>query len=271
MAASSGAAGGGPDDAQLRALALARPELAWDPRADISAARNWHASNTREQLAAGLRSESNWLEVDVRVDGSGRAVLQHDADAPIELSVEQFLSIVGPSGRGAKFDVKEREALPLVLDLARRSGIPQQRLLFNVGAWPAPMLRTIRSDFPDSIVNISPVSDGDLTGSDLAQLQVAARIVGGQVMFPLRHELVTPGVVNALRPYGRIAVWNVPGITNPGARDEAKLRAMGVDGMIDLREPTGAREYATSGAIRVAASLVGWGPIDQALEALGFF
>jgi hypothetical protein len=88
---------------------------------------------------------------------------------------------------------------------------------------------------------------------------------------PLRHALVPPGVVNALKPYGRIAVWNVPGITNPGPNDEAKLRAIGVDGMVDLREPTGARDQATSGAIKVAASLFGWAPVDDVLEALGVF
>jgi hypothetical protein len=90
-------------------------------------------------------------------------------------------------------------------------------------------------------------------------------------MFPIRQELVTEGVVRALRPYGRVAVWNVPGITNPSDRDEARLRAMGVDGMIDLREPTTAREHVTSGVCEVAASIFGWGPIDHVLDALGLF
>lgn len=262
---------GAPGDAELRTLAVARPALAWRPGTDISRARNAHATNRREELADALRGDYDFLEVDVRVGPDGRAILQHELGDPVDLDLHGFLAIAGPSGRGLKFDVKEREALPLVLDAARRSGISDHRLLFNVGTWPAPHLLSIRRSFPHALINISPKSDGDLSAADLAQLQVAARLVGGPVMFPIRHDLMTPGVAHALRPHGRIAIWNTPGITNPADDEADGLRAMGVDGMIDLREPSGLREHATAGAIGVAATILGWDAVERALEALGVF
>jgi glycerophosphoryl diester phosphodiesterase len=267
---SSRGAAGWSDDAELRALARARPDLAWPEGVDISKARNAHEANTRGELKHALQNEFDFLEVDVRVDDNGVAVLRHDPDAKVELTLEQFLSIVGPSGRGVKFDIKERAALPQVLELAHRSGIPEHRLLFNVGNWAPQQLRSIRYNFPTSWVNISPTSDNKLTSADLVRMQVSARIVGGPVMFPIRQEMASPGVVHALHPYGRIAIWNIPGVTNPREDDVRRLREMGVDGMIDLREPSG-WEHASTAAIRVAANIFGWQPVEDLLDAVGVF
>ena len=267
---SSGAAAGWSDDAELRALARAHPELAWPEGADIAKARNAHEANTREELTHALQGSYDFLEVDVRVNDQGVAVLQHDTGAKVDLTLEQFLSIVAPSGRGVKFDLKERAALPHVLELAHRSGIPQHRLIFNVGAWPANELRTIRFNFPGAWLNISPKSDNELTASDLMRLQVAARTVGGPVMFPIRHDLVSPGIVHALQPYGRIAVWNIPGITDPRSDETQRLRAIGVDGMIDMREPQSWERISTK-ALHVAASMFGWQPVQDVLDAVGIF
>lgn len=254
----------------LHALAAARPELAWQPGTDIARARNAHTTNTRQELAGALRSDANYLEGDVRVGPEGELVMQHDPRDRVDLSLDDWLSVGVASGRGVKVDVKERSALEGTVAAVRRAGVPEDRLIFNVPAWPAGDLLAIRRAFPKAIINLSPTAKLPLTASELVRLQLAARVVDGAVMFPIRQELVTAGVVRALQPYGRIAVWNTPGITNPGRGTEAELRRHGVDGMIDLREPNGS-QYVTSALAQGAARVVGWEPVLRAIDALGYF
>lgn len=256
-------------DAELRALARARPELEWVPGRDIASARNAHATNTRAELAEALLGDYDWLEADVRLGAAGLPVMQHARRDPVELDLRRWLAVTNPSGRGLKLDVKERAALPLVIDAVRDSGVDEHRLIMNVGAWPAPELASIRRAFPAAIINISPASDADLTSSDLVQLQVAARIVGGPVMFPIREDLLDAGVVHALRPYGRVAAWNAPALTNPDGGSVQRLRSLGVDGMIDLREPRDGLELLQSTLTGVAARAFGWDAVHRALDAVG--
>lgn len=263
-----GAAGPGLDDAALLALARARPDLAWPADRDIAHARNAHVSNTRVELEAALRGEYDWIEGDVSML-DGRPVMRHAQKDAVDLDLETWVRVLAESGRGAKFDVKDREALPAVLELSARAGIPAHRLIFNVTNLSVPELHSIRRAFPDAIVNLSPVSDADLSDSDLLALQVAARIVGGRVMFPIRIDLLTDGVVQALRPFGRVAIWNTPQLWNPRRDEHARLRARGVDGMIDLREPAGVKEHVYSTALGGLAKLFGWGPVHRALDAVG--
>jgi hypothetical protein len=258
----------GPDDATLLALARARPDLAWPDGRDIAVARNAHATNTRAQLASALLGEFDWCEGDVAMQ-DGRAVMRHVAGDPVDLDLERWVQVVAASGRGAKFDLKDPAALPAVLDLAARSGMSPERLIFNVTGLPAERLQDIRRSFPQAIVNLSPVSDADLTVDDLTELQVAARIVGGRIMFPIRIDLLDESVVRALRPFGKVAIWNQPQLWNPSPRDVGRLRAMGVDGMVDLREPRGIKELVQSAVVGGAARVFGWDAVHKALDALG--
>lgn len=259
----------GTDDASLLALAHTRPDLAWPVDRDISLSSNAHVTNTREELAGALRSDHDWFEGDVGMLG-GRVVMRHDAGDPVvDLDLESWLRVVAASGRGAKVDIKDQSALPQVLELVRRSGIPEGRIMFNVGLWPTPKLRSIRDAFPGAIIDLSPTADAGLTAADITRLQVTSRIVGGPLMFPIRVDLVDEGVVRALRPFGRIAVWNSPGLTNPSRDDPERLRAMGVEGMIDLREPEGMAQRVTAAATGAAAHLFGWDAVHSALDALG--
>lgn len=260
--------GGTPDDPTLDGLARARPELAWPAGRDISLGQNAHITDTRAQLAEGLRGDFDWLEGDVSIQ-DGRPVMRHRSGDRVDLLLDRWVDIVAASGRGAKFDVKDAAALPAVLELAARAGIPQHRLIFNVTRLPPEGLQAIRRAFPDAIVNLSPVSDADLTPADLAELQVAARLVGGNVMFPIRLDLLTPDVVSALRPFGRVAIWNQPQLWDPRPDERTRLRAQGVDGIIDLREPAGAREWVQATVVGGAAHVFGWGPVHKALDALG--
>lgn len=254
----------------LLRLALARPDLAWPATADIADARNAHETNTRSQLADALRGEFDWLECDIRRAPDGSLVLQHTLHEPVGMKLEEWLAVAAASGRGAKLEVKERAALEGTLAAARRSGIPQERLIINVPPWPAADLMMIRRAFPRAIVNISPTSRQSLRAGDIVALQLAATVVGGPVMFPIRDDLLTAGIVRALRPHGRVAAWNSPALTNPGRSDHSRLRGMGVDGMIDLREPTSLRDHISTALTESAAHVFGWNPVRQALAALGY-
>ena len=256
------------DDAALHALALARPELAWPVGRDIALAQNAHYTNTRAELAAALGSDFDWMEGDVAMQG-GAPVLQHRSGDRVDLDLASWIGLVAASGRGAKLDIKDPDALPAVLELARRSGIPEHRLIFNVTLLPPESLQLIRRAFPGAIINLSPVSDADLTPADLAALQVAARIAGGPIMFPIRIDLLTPAVMAALRPFGRVAIWNTPQLWNPRPDERARLRSVGVDGMIDLRAPSGAEQRIQSVLVGGAARIFGWDPVHRALDALG--
>jgi hypothetical protein len=262
-------ASAGPSDAQLAALARSRPDLAWHFGTDISFARNAHATNFRMQLHDGLTGEYDWLEADIRIGPTGRPVLQHDPKDPIDFDLDQWLRIVAPSGRGIKLDVKEPEALKAVIAAVRRAGVPQHRLIMNVYPGPTELLLAVRRAFPRALINVSPVSDTDLTPQDIVELQVTARLLGGAIMFPLRQDLVTRDIIRQLKPYGRIAIWNAPELTTPEWLDQLQLRLMGVDGMIDLREPKGARDHVSTAAVRIASKLFGWNAVYDVLDAVG--
>ncbi len=265
-----GALTGAPDDAALQVLAGARPELAWPLGRDIALAQNAHYTNTRAQLSAALVGDYDWMEGDVAIQ-DGVPVMRHRIGDQVDLDLATWLRHVAKSGRGAKIDVKDPGALPAVLELARRSGIPQHRLIFNVTLLPPEALQAIRRAFPDAIINLSPIADADLTPADLVELQVAARIVGGRIMFPIRIDLLTPEVLGALRPFGRVAIWNTPQLWNPRRDERTRLRTQGVDGMVDLRAPSGIEQRVQSALASGAAAVFGWDAVHKALDAVGMF
>jgi hypothetical protein len=158
-----------------------------------------------------------------------------------------------------------------VIDAVRRAGVPQHRLIMNV--YPGPtkpeLLVSVRRAFPRALINLSPVTDTDLTHRDLVELQVNARLLGGPIMFPIRHDLLTTEVVQALRPFGRVAVWNTPELTDPAPWTPLELRLMGVDGMIDLRDSTRTRDRVSTKLVSLGAKLFGWNAVYDVLDAVG--
>lgn len=254
---------------ELLRLAHARPDLAWRPGTDIAFARNAHVTNTRAELAAALRSDANFLEGDVRPRPDGTPEMRHDKEGQADLSLREWLAVAGASGRGVKVEIKDASSLTAVLDDLAHSGIPDERLIINVSLLRADRLQQIRRAHPRAIINLSPPSHHTYSAATVLRMQLAARSVGGNVMFPLRLDLVDQGVVQALKPYGRVAIWNSPQLRNPSAHDEARMRAMGVDGMIDLLEPQGLREHLESGGLRIAGLLLGWDRVLGMLDGAG--
>lgn len=251
---------------ELLLLAVERPELAWRPSRDIADARNAHSTNTYHEMSEALADDYDYLEGDVRVLPDGRPVMWHDHADPLGMSLEEWLEVGQTSGRGLKLDVKEASALEPVLQLLLRRGVDPSRLIINVtiGGMDHEAnigdadLRRIRSLFPTAIVNLS--FSTNQYGPDLVRIgQHAALLVGKPVMFPLRADIVNQGVISALKPFGRIAIWNSPDIWSPGnvAAEIARLRSWGVDGTIDLRRG-GLSRLLTGPFVQTSASLFGW-------------
>ena len=133
-----------------------------------------------------------------------------------------------------------------MLQLVRASGIDPRRIIINVRAGTSmqgnqaslQQLRHIRAVLPTCVINIDP-GPAPYERRRLERAVQIARAVGGRVMFPLDAQHVTPEAVRLLRAVGRVAIWNNPDRFDPGsiAAATARLRSIGVDGMIDLRRP----------------------------------
>lgn len=259
---------------ELLALADARPDLAWTGQKPIGAARNAHYTNTPEEMAQALRGNYDWLEGDIRLEGGLRslpgigdrkAIMAHDPQDIGGLTLDEWVRLGMRSGRGMKLDIKQATAVEEVLGVLAKHKVPDERLILNVGVGWGPGglggvanelfnsaldpwvsesdLKKIRAAHPDAIVNLSlstrPQPEGTAySDSQIEKMIKMAKVVGEPVMFPLRAEFVTPEVVEKLKPYGKIAIWNDTASFNP--RDvEAEIRrfrGMGVDGVIDLMQ-----------------------------------
>jgi hypothetical protein len=265
-------------DDQLSALmmvATLRPDLAWEPHRDLGSARNAHETNSAMQMAAALVGHYDWLEGDVRLGPSGETRMAHEKFDKDGMSYDEWLSIGIASGRGLKIDVKEAGAILPAVEAAKRRGVPAHRLIVNVTVYgdteaqlTHAQLKRIRALYPDVVINLS-VTTKSYTPDIIHKLQKWARLAGGPVMFPLRWDAVDQGTVNALRKFGRIAIWNSPDIKSPSdiGLAAAQLRAMGVDGTIDLRLPS--RGASITGPIFDAlVSTLGWSTALRVLKLL---
>lgn len=222
----------------------------------LSRARNAHRTNTPAELAAALRGPYDFLEGDVFLEHRlrwlpGEAVMDHDPQKADGMTLDEWLAVGAASGRGLKLDIKQAAAIPEVIRRVKAHGIPAQRLILNVqlpGGGLArlfdPLLKltpddrdfqALRAAFPGATIALTP--QAPYTPEVLAAAVKQARRLGGPVMFPLRAELITPAVVAALAPAGRIAAWNDPKTYAPRdlAAERRRLQGLGVDGMIDLR------------------------------------
>ncbi len=224
---------------ELLKAATSNPTGRWNPGTDIASARNKHTTNRYDELHEGLAGPWDWLEVDVRML-QGEPVASHDEPDHRSLWMSDWIRVGAASERGLKLDFKERDAIWPTLDLVERNGVDQSRLIINVpagdGGVPPGELQTIRSKFPESIINLSP--NATLYSPGVIDAMVGlAKQVGGPIMFPLNAMFVTPRVVEGFKRGGRVAIWNNPTVWRPRdvAKTTARLRSWGVDGMIDLR------------------------------------
>lgn len=186
-------------------------------------------------MEAALSSSTDWLEGDVRASLDDPAVIEMRHDLGREngsLSLREWLALGLKSGRGLKLDIKEPALTPRILDLL--AGAPGERLMFNLGADQIAVYGAeIRRRFPDAYLAINP-GKGGLRPEGLAFM---VSLADGLTTFVLREDLLTDDVIGALRGHGSISVWNDPNRVADGSIEERilRMRARGVDGMIDLR------------------------------------
>lgn len=257
--------------AELLKLAAKHPERSVRSGDDIADARNAHRTNTFEELKEALEGDFNWFECDVRregpmrslfhVGGDRRPITAHDQYQTNGMLFEDWIAVAKASGRGLKMDFKESEAIDDVLAILKKNRIPDERLILNIGisdpgeaslkSGAIPLrdrpvedsrIQNIRRDFPKAIINLSPgtsstTAEGKYPSWQIEQMIRYAKASGQPVMFPLRADMVTREIVQALKPFGKVAIWNDPGSYSPKdvAAEIQIFRSWGVDGMIDIR------------------------------------
>jgi hypothetical protein len=232
-----------PTLAQLEQIAdHANAAYRFTPGSHPSTMHNAHYGNTRTQLGYALAGPYNSVEGDVRFR-DGVPVMQHDHDAPRDMTFEQWATLVARAGRHMRVDVKEHEALAPVVEILERLRVPQGSITFSLGSGlpgtpsfeSVATIRALRDRFPGSWFTISPIVPFGPV------YEIATRIA--KAIGPARLGItVTAGYVSErdvrkLRgSFEFINAWNVPQFKPIDIEAEtARLRAMGVNGMIDLR------------------------------------
>lgn len=247
----------------------------WTDGAPLSEAKNAHYTNTKEQLTEGLSGEFNFMEGDIWMENAVRGlplvdvfrepIMAHYPDDVTGLTLKEWLTVGKESGKGLKLDIKQSSTIPKLIKTVEESGLPQERLIFNADMAFGPgikkdlkfraldlvtnfttqtkEMKTIREAFPKATIGVGLYTAKQPAGTTYSSKQLHEVItiaieVGGPITFPLRAEFVTPEVVETLKPYGSISIWNDPNSYVPEnfATAEKALRDMGVDGLIDLRD-----------------------------------
>jgi hypothetical protein len=195
-------------------------------------------------------------------------IMAHDPTERPTMLTSDWLELGIRSGKGLKLDLKHAAAVPDILDLLKRHPVPAGRLMLNMDVVDGPgapsgwkhwllelvadrmpsraTLVRIRKEQPDAIISLGIATRGARLGDRYTELQVdrlvtMAKAAGSPVHFALRADLVTPAIVARLQPYGRVGVWNDPGVWAPEHPEQARREflAMGCTGILDLRVAEG--------------------------------
>lgn len=256
------------------------PGTPWSNRYALEGTRNAHHSNTPAEMKEALEHDTHWLEGDVRMGPDGLE-MRHDQGGPGGLTLDEWLQAGGASGRGLKLDVKEPQHMPAIMDEVEASGLPADRLMFNLSfdqmeRWGP----ELRERFPEAILAIN-APGGGLGPDQVDRMLSQGRALDGRghgqpdsrITYVMNETQVKPEVVSELETLAPVSVWNSPGVALP--RDTSvrerrqELEALGVTGVIDLRgdEPVWSKAWdvlenlggAVGGAVKGAGSgVVDW-------------
>lgn len=230
---------------EMLALASGWPDTAFDAGTDFEELRNAHLTNTPTQMRQALAGRYNMMEGDVRLDHDRHVVLAHgwhDEGLPLQ----QWLEIGAASGRLLKLDFKDSEAASIAAAMIRQQGVDPSKIMLNVTCvnWfgldrmHPQQVGQLHQQLPEARIALT-IAKIPYTNSVLQEAVRAAQQAGDpeRVTFALQAQHINPHVVQMLAPYGSISAWNTPEFYDPPDIDEERqrLRAMGVDGMIDIR------------------------------------
>jgi glycerophosphoryl diester phosphodiesterase len=95
-----------------------------------------------DSIRQGIRNGADAVEVDIRRNSAGELVLSHDRDESGDYRgcaslAEAFDLVMGNPRIGINGDVKERETIPAILDLAGRKGLGPDLLILTGSAAPS--------------------------------------------------------------------------------------------------------------------------------------
>lgn len=230
--------------------AAADPANRTSPRAHPSTMRNAHYANTRSQLAYALSGPYNTVEGDLRLR-DGIPVMQHDNISRRDMTFEQWALLVHRAGKHLRLDIKEARAIGPVEDVLRRHGIPDDVVTFNVSAglpWsdghvPVDHVVALRARHPGAWIGINlAVPEGPVYRyAALVARRIGPERLGTTVLAGFADE----DDVRRLRSrFEFVSAWNIPGLKHLDIPTEAaRLRAIGVNGMLDLRSKGDPLEY----------------------------
>ena len=212
------------------------------PGAHPSELRNAHYTNTRTQLAYALSGPYNTIEGDVRMRG-GIPVMQHDEISRRDLTFEQWMLAVYRAGKHIRLDFKEKEAIAPVEAILARHGVPDDVVTLNVsvglpyfqGNISVDEAKALRDRHPRSWLTINLAApEGPVyryaafVAKRLGSERLGTTVLGG---------FVDEKDIRVLREHFEfVNAWNVPSLKHLDvAAETARLKAIGVNGMIDLR------------------------------------
>ncbi|MFP2924613.1 hypothetical protein ACLESO_05230 [Pyxidicoccus sp. 3LG] len=234
----------------------------WKSGQPLTEAQNAHVTNTTFDFDAAVNEGKNWFEGDLQLNANGMLQMSHGEHDP-KLSFKDWLAKGKELGVGMKVDVKfdtpklegpeKKAAIARMLDEVEASGIPSERLMFSVSSGEADLMRgpgRFRERFPNAIMGLNAPDKGGLSDDNVKIMTEEAKKDTGPVTFIVNYKDIKNGdeatlaAIDRLKKEGNatLSVWNAPSdidnlIENPedAVSETEKLKARGVDGMIDLR------------------------------------
>jgi hypothetical protein len=235
----------------------------WKPGQPLTEAQSAHVTNTTFDFDAAVNEGKNWFEGDLQLSSNGMLQMSHGEHDP-KLSFKDWLAKGKELGVGMKVDVKfdtprlegaEKDAaIARMLDEVQASGIPSERLMFSVNPGEADVMRGpkghFRERFPNAIMGLNAPDNGGLSADNVKNMLTEAQKDTGPVTFIVNYKDIKNGdeatlaAIDRLKMGGKatISVWNSPNDINnlierpeDAVSETEKLKARGVDGMIDLR------------------------------------
>ncbi|NTX16386.1 hypothetical protein HUA76_37015 [Myxococcus sp. CA056] len=231
------------------------PGNRWEPGTPLSEAKNAHTTNTRADFNDAKKGDATWFEGDVRMEFNreGKIEMRHDLgnETGDNLTLTEWLNKGKELGVGLKLDVKDEDVFNnRFLEEVRASGVPDNKLMFNYGFGKAEAEGAkTRAMFPNSTLALNPPGGPmneqvDKLIGQVTRINDANNLPStgpnkppATFVFKYGEHPTDPALINKLKEYGTISIWRGDSFQSLSVEDSTKnLRALGIDGMIDLKE-----------------------------------